>query len=330
MSDVNGYADGPFLDDLTVGETLPTAPHVTVDGATAALYQAICGDNLPLTLSAPLCAAVTGSNRRLVSPGLVLQLAVGQSTVATRRVIANLFYRDVQLHRPIWLGETLSTRVTVTAIGLASTGDRGKALLRIETRDDDDGLIATMCRCALLPARSRDAVTTGGEIGHPTPSALSQFASLAPTHWQLTSFDEPAGANWQLGECRVDPMRDRVTSAVEFARLTQNQAMVHRDPALGQAGRPLVYGGHTVALAQASLTRLTPELVTMLGWQSCDHTAPVFEGDALRFEIRCTDSLSLGNGRIVEHEITAYAQRAGGLGDEITVLRWRPVSWLAR
>ncbi len=48
----------------------------------------------------------------------------------------------------------------------------------------------------------------------------------------------------------------------------------------------LVYGGHTIGLALAQATRLLPNLVTVLGWQSCDHTGPVHEGDTLYSELQ--------------------------------------------
>ena len=107
--------DGPFYDELTAGQVLPAQPAVTLDAGMAAVYQSIMGERLPVALDDRLSRAVTGQDARLASPGLALSLAIGQSTVATRRVIANLFYRNVRLHRQIHLGESLRTVVTVEA-----------------------------------------------------------------------------------------------------------------------------------------------------------------------------------------------------------------------
>lgn len=76
---------------------------------------------------------------------------------------------------------------------------------------------------------------------------------------------------------------DVVTSAPELARLTLNIAATHHDSRVG--GRRLVYGGHTIGLALAQAGRLLPNLVTVLGWESCDHTGPVHEGDTLYSEL---------------------------------------------
>ena len=79
---------------------------------------------------------------------------------------------------------------------------------------------------------------------------------------------------------------DVVSSAPELARLTLNIAATHHDSRVG--GRRLVYGGHTIGLALAQASRLLPNLVTVLGWESCDHTGPVHEGDT--FTASCTSS----------------------------------------
>ena len=88
---------------------------------------------------------------------------------------------------------------------------------------------------------------------------------------------------------------DVVSSAPELARLTLNIAATHHDWRVG--GQRLVYGGHTIGLALAQATRLLPNLVTVLGWQSCDHTGPVHEGDTLYSELHVDGAVPLPDGR---------------------------------
>ena len=45
-----------------------------------------------------------------------MHVSIGQSTVATRRVIANLFYRGVVLRRQVFLGDTLATSVRILGL----------------------------------------------------------------------------------------------------------------------------------------------------------------------------------------------------------------------
>ena len=65
---------------------------------------------------------------------------------------------------------------------------------------------------------------------------------------------------------------DVVSSAPELARLSLNIAATHHDERV--AGQRLVYGGHTIGLAPAQATRALPNLVTVVSWDSCDHTGP--------------------------------------------------------
>ena len=40
--------------------------------------------------------------------------------------------------------------------------------------------------------------------------------------------------------------------------------------------------GHAIGVAAAQATHVLPNLVMIVAWQSCDHQAPVREGDTVR------------------------------------------------
>ena len=52
---------------------------------------------------------MTGAPGALAHPALVSDVAIGQSTLATQRVKANLFYRGLTFHRFPVIGDTLCT-----------------------------------------------------------------------------------------------------------------------------------------------------------------------------------------------------------------------------
>ncbi|WP_406435352.1 hypothetical protein OHB00_15690 [Streptomyces sp. NBC_00631] len=321
--------DGPYGDDFVIGEPLPNAPAITIDEGTAALYQALSGDPARLSLSTPLSHAVTGADARVVNSALALQVAIGQSTVATKIVIANLFYRDVTLHRQVHIGATVTS--TVTPVARAFTRDNGKGrrakvLLSIETRDEHGALVASLERLALLPLRDQGRLEEAGDIGSADSTRpLADFLPAVPGHWDLARLSRaPLPAE---GFQAADPLRDSISGALDLVRLTQNQAAAHRDPARGQRGRRLVYGGHTVALAQASLSRLVPGLAAVVGWRSCDHLAPCFEDDLLSFDLTFEDILPVTDGALV-----GFRLRGRTLGPEaepVDVLDFRPVALVA-
>ena len=89
-------------------------------------------------------------------------------------------------------------------------------------------------------------------------------------------------------------------------------------------GRRLVYGGHTIGLALAQATRLLPTLVTVLGWQSCDHTGPVYEGDTLYSELHVESAEPADRGGVLALRALVYAAGNGDADEpDRQVLDWR-------
>jgi acyl dehydratase len=122
--------------------------------------------------------------------------------------------------------------------------------------------------------------------------------------------------------------RDTVTAAPELVRLTLNVAMAHLDARLSHLGERLVYGGHTISLAFSQVTRLLPNLLTVLAWELCDHTAPVVEGDRLRSEVTVLDKRDLADGALLKLHVETWAAR-GEPETEQRVLEWRFWAWSA-
>jgi len=326
----------PWFEDLTVGTAFTAAPALTLTDGHAALHQAIAGDRLRLVLDLSLAAAVMGEGPPVAHPALVWDAAIGQSTVATGRVVANLFYRGLLLRRAVRLGDTLRTTTEVVARreNRVKEGRRptGLALLRIRTVDQDERPVLDFTRCAMLPLRDAPTGEPGDEVGgaadldHEPLAAAAAGLDLAAYHEAVSGphFDGvPDG--WAV---EVEG-GDVVDSAPALARLTGNVAMAHLDATSTADGRRLVYGGHAIGLAAGQAARALPSLVTILGWHACDHTAPVFEGDTLRsrIEVERREPLPAGGG-LLHLRSRVSATRAGG-GEEADVLDWRFVGVLA-
>ena len=318
--------DGPFYDELRTGEELPRQPAVTLDSGICAAYQALVGERLPLTSDVRLCEAVTGSPRPLVSPGLVMALSVGQTTTLSRRVIANLFYQDVRMVRPVFLGETLSTSVRVLALRdsrpRADRPTRGLALVECQSAADGELALAYL-RCPMLPAKGSippghaDEIAERRDPDDPLRGVdLVSCARLAPAGWKLPLLGPPDG--WPVGETLSDPLRECVSSASMLLHLTHNLAFAHRDAEASPYGRRLVNGLHVVGLAQASLSRALGGLATVLAWGYCSHTGPVFEEDLLSFSHTLLGERSAGTGRVRAMRVRAYTHRE----DAEEVLDW--------
>jgi acyl dehydratase len=325
-------ARGVWFEEFVRGQVFGNAPAVTLTSGMAATHQAIVGNRLPLMLDERLAAEVTGESP-LAAPGLVWDLAIGQSTVATQNVRANLFYRGLVFSRFPRIGDTLSTVTTVE--GLRQNRRRqdraptGLAALRIRTVDQEGRTVLDFWRCAMIPLGDPRLDTGATDdldaIGRP---ATDQALTTAITGWRLDrapaggTGGPAAGAEWEVVG------GDVVSSAPELARLTLNLAGVHHD-ARAAGGRRLVYGGHTIGIACTQLTRVLPHLLTVVGWHTCDHTGPVYEGDTLRSVVTVERVQPLdGAGRLAHLRVQVTADAIAGEADR-PVLDWRPVAVLA-
>lgn len=329
---------GPWFEDLSVGQVIDDAPGLTLTDGHAALHQAIVGDRLRLTLDAPLSRAVTGAEHVLAHPALVWDVAIGQSTTATQRVVANLFYRGLVFHRAPLIGDTLRTRTEVVALRQTSpradSPARGLAALRVTTTDQLDRVVLDFWRCAILPLRDPAGSTGRTDDMDLIPQELDERAlAAAVTGWRLGCLREAApgpgfedlqpGATWTIDG------GDVVSAAPELARLTLNVAMAHHDRLRpGSQGRRLVYGGHTIAIAAAHAARALPTLATIAAWQHCEHLAPVGEGDTLysRLALERREPLPGGGGLAHLRSLVHAIDERGARRD---VLDWRFVAVLA-
>jgi acyl dehydratase len=237
---------------------------------------------------------VTGRDQPLAHPNLVCDVAIGQSTGPTQRVVGNLFYRGLVLMRPVFIGDTL--RTTTEVVGLKQNRARegastGLVALRIRTENQDGDPVLDFYRCPMIPLRDPDARTGHADRFDEIPQELDpqRVRKSVPRDWdyraardRLGGWDAAvpeAGVRYEIGG------RETVTAAPELARLTLNVAMTHTDAGAGVHGRRLVYGGHTIAVAAAHASRAVSSMVTIVAWRSCEHLGPVFEGDILSSEL---------------------------------------------
>ncbi|MFE0749044.1 MaoC family dehydratase [Gordonia sp. NPDC058843] len=320
---------GPYFDELSHGQIFDDAPSITLTGGLAASHQMILGDRLRLALDAHLSDRVIGGGT-LAHPGLVTDVAIGQSTLATHHVKANLFYRGLRFLSHPRIGDTLATVTEV--VGLRENRSKpgrvptGLAALHMVTTDQHGATVLDFYRCAMLPL---SATADPGRIVH-----ADDLSTIGPDDeaqppipaWDLETYRTSARGQHFSPELIGRTFRssaDVVSSAPELARLSLNIAATHHDERVAgiAAGGRLVYGGHTIGLALAQANRALPNLVTVIGWDSCDHTGPVHEGDTLSSTILVEDAASLtSGGGVLRLRSTVVAH---GEGADREVLDWR-------
>ena len=333
--------DGPYFEDFSHGQVFD-APAVTLTSGFAALHQALFGDRLRLPLDAELCRAVTGHDA-LANPGLLSNVSIGQTTYPTQRVKGNLFYRGVVVQRPSYLGDTLSTRTEVVALKQnrpkPGRPASGLVVLEMTVTNQRGETVLHFWRCPMIPCRDPEAVTGHADSFDAIPADLDVDAlqTAVPADWDLGAFRERVTgehfADVPEGVTYVVHARDTVTCAPELVRLTLNMAYTHADPGASTYGKRLVYGGHTISMAGAHLSRAFPNLLTIVGWRHCNHTAPVFEGDVLRTEAKVVAKHPTATGGgLVELAVSVFAERgpeAPKPERDVQVLDWQLLGAMA-
>jgi acyl dehydratase len=334
--------DGPHFEDFEVGQVFDDVPGLTLTSGHAALHQALVGDRLRLALDSELSRRVTGSERPLAHPNLVCDVAIGQSTGPTQRVLGNLFYRGLVLLAPVFVGDTLTTRTEVVALKQNSMRPgrpaSGLVVLRVTTENQHGQPVLDFWRCPMLPLCDPD-----GETGHaddldqiPTDLDPARVRGAVPNQWRLAALRERAGGDHfdSIREGAVWDIagRQTVTGAPELVRLTLNLAAAHSDAGATAYGRRLVYGGHTISVAAALAARAVPNIATIIAWHGCDHLGPVFEEDVLRTELRLEGKDALEDGGLVDMRALVWAERDDpqtGERIELQVLDWRFIALMA-
>jgi acyl dehydratase len=327
--------EAPWFEDFVVGADYSQVPSVTITEGYTVIHQAIFGDRLRLPLDHRLSKAVLKAEGAFVNPSLVCNLAIGQTTIASQRVMGNLFYRGLLMHRPVFVGDTLTTSTSVIALrqnrikpGRAASG---MVALEMHVKNHRDETIMLFWRCPMIACKDPEADTGHADDFDIMPSNLElPNLEAAAAHYQTHSFKELVSGDHftklEKGDHLVVDARDTVTLAPELVRLTLNMAMTHTDAQRSVYGRRLVYGGHTISMAAAQVSRAMPNLMTILGWIKCDHVAPVFEQDILRTEITIENLHPLSAGGIAMLHVETFATRgseAPEQGDDIKVLDWR-------
>ncbi|MDG5778494.1 MaoC family dehydratase [Haloarculaceae archaeon H-GB2-1] len=147
---------GKYFEEFTVGETIDHDKRRTISEADNQRFCDMTMNQQPLHLDAEF-AAETEFGERLVNGLLTMSIAVGVSIPDTTdgTIVANLSYDDVEHPAPVFHGDTIRARSTVTDKRETSDGERGVVTMRVEafavnrTDDGDDVLVCSFERTVL-------------------------------------------------------------------------------------------------------------------------------------------------------------------------------------
>jgi acyl dehydratase len=156
MSDAEPLIRGTTFEEMTVGSRFRTA-HRTITETDLINFITLCGFNEPLFWDARH-AATAGYEGRLV-PG-ALTYAIAEGLVLQTHVLhgTGLAFMGMQLDikKPVFVGDTICAVVEVTESRPASSGGRGVVTTRIGVRNQRDEEVLVYTPVRLI--RGRDYV----------------------------------------------------------------------------------------------------------------------------------------------------------------------------
>jgi acyl dehydratase len=131
---------GRYYEEFEVGETIEHDKRRTVSKADNQRFCDMTMNQQPLHLDADF-AADTQFGERVVNGLYTMSLAVGLTLPDTTdgTIVANLSYDDVEHPTPVFHGDTIYARSTVTDKRETSDGKRGVVTMHVEAYRVEDG-----------------------------------------------------------------------------------------------------------------------------------------------------------------------------------------------
>ncbi|MGQ3412155.1 MaoC family dehydratase [Natrinema sp. LN54] len=144
---------GLYYEEFSVGETIDHERRRTISESDNQRFCDMTMNQQPLHLDAEF-AADTEFGQRVVNGLYTMSLAVGVSIPETTdgTIVANLSYDDVEHPNPVFHGDTIRARSTVTDKRETSDGERGIVTMHVEAfkaNDPDEPLVCEFDRTVL-------------------------------------------------------------------------------------------------------------------------------------------------------------------------------------
>lgn len=147
---------GLYFEEFTVGETIDHERRRTISESDNQRFCDMTMNQQPLHLDREF-AGDTQFGERLVNGLYTMSLAVGVSIpeLTDGTIVANLSYDNVEHPAPVFHGDTIRARSTVTEKRETSDGERGLVTMHVEAFNQHDDLVCEFDRTVLSLKRER-------------------------------------------------------------------------------------------------------------------------------------------------------------------------------
>jgi len=281
---------GPCFEDFDLGQVRGGHPPRVLTSGDVALYLAFTGDR----------TWMVGPDTHQpgpVHPLLLFHLAFGQTVPhVSANARANLGYAEMIWHRPVEVGEAISTDSTVIGLKENRSGKDGIVWVRSRVRVGDD-VVLSWVRWVMVRKQGTARTPWFKDPVRPDLAAAVSPTALG-TPPRAPSLEGARQRDYAPGDTIDHPARTVVTTAEHrmFTRHALNNAQVHFDET---PDRPsLVYGGYVWSMAYAAAYSGFPARTGIAAVNSGQHARPVFAGDTLYAQTRILAVDRLDDGAI--------------------------------
>lgn len=142
-------------EDFAVGQVIDSAA-LTVTEAHVVGFASLTGDWVPLHTDAAY-ASTTDFGERIAHGPLTMCLALGlmtQTRVFDGCIVAWLGFDEVRATFPVFLGDTIRSRMTATTVRRTKRPDRGLCTLEYEVLKQTDEVVMSFVSSLLLRTRA--------------------------------------------------------------------------------------------------------------------------------------------------------------------------------
>lgn len=279
---------GNFFEDFTLGQVIQHATPRTVTDGDRALYGALYPTRFAVPSSAAFAAAV-GLDPHPVEELIGFHIAFGKTVPdVSLNAVANLGYAECRFHRPILVGDTLSTTSEVIGLKENSNGKTGVVYVRSTATNQRGEAAIEWARWVMV--RKRDEAAPAPQTTLPDLVAVVAPEDLVvPDGLDFSAYDFAAAGephrfdDYAVGE-RIDHVDGVTLSESEHmmaTRLWQNTAKVHFNVDARPDGQRLIYGGHVISMARALSFNGLANAQLIAAINAGAHTAPAFAGDTV-------------------------------------------------
>ncbi|MEO0361850.1 MAG: MaoC family dehydratase, partial [Pseudomonadota bacterium] len=249
---------GNFFEDFSLGQVIEHATPRTITEGDRALYQALYPTRFAIPSSEPFAAAC-GLTGAPVEDLIGFHVAFGKTVPdVSLNAVANLGYAECRFHKPLRVGDTLSTTSEVIGLKQNSNGKTGVVWVRSTARDQTGAVAIDWARWVMVRKRDEGAEAPETVVPDLAPAVAAEDL-IVPEGLDFSAYDfSAAGEPHRWGDYEVGEKIDHVDGVtleeaehMMATRLWQNTAKVHfNTEARGGAPR-LIYGGHVISLARA-------------------------------------------------------------------------------